>query len=139
MISKAEFDSQRASEEQEPEGDGDLVFGPLDQEDVAPPTTTPAAVTTNTTTAANNITTAPAPKPEQRASEQEAGHRGRGQDREGRGRSPSSKSPHTQRRRRDRHARFYPVLNKRNCPSQVRQLSRLGLLVHACTCEVVPT
>ena len=101
MISKAEFDCQRGSEEQDAEGDGDLVFGPLDQEEAAPPSVA---------------------KPEQRPSGQD--RRGRGQEREGRGKSPSkgSASPYSRPRRKvkpEKRARFYPVLNKHESPSKV--------------------
>lgn len=108
VISKAEFDSQRGTEE---EADSDLVFGPLDQEDMlaAPPTT---------------ITTlqphdGPTPKSEQ---EQQ---RGRGKERdEGKPRSSlaaGSPSPHSRQRRKKDRSRFYPVLNKQQqSPSNVR-------------------
>lgn len=109
VISKAEFDSQRGSEEKDAEGDGELVFGPLDQEETPPPPTT-----TKSEQAQQRL-------PEQ---EVEAGHRGRGQEREGRGKSPSkgSASPYSRQRRKDkseRRARFYPVLNKHDSPSEV--------------------
>ena len=107
VISKAEFDSQR-----DVEGDSDLVFGPLDQED-APP----APAITTTTVSSKPETQAP----QQRLPEREAaaGHRGRGHEMPSRGRG--SVSPHSrQRRRKDKRARFYPVLNKQhNSPSDV--------------------
>lgn len=111
VISKAEFDSQRGSEG-ELEAESDLVFGPLDQEDVA---------------AAPSAAAAPAKLEEQRSAEPEAGHRGRVQDGEGRRKLSSNSSPTRpthQRRKKDRtekRARFYPVLNKQDSPSKVRR------------------
>jgi len=105
VISKAEFDSQR---EQDPEADNDLVFGPLDQEEVAPP-----------------INSSKSEQPMRTASEKEVGHRGRGRDREKKERALSQGSPlpHTQQRRRkeksEKRARFYPLPNKQGTHSKV--------------------
>ncbi len=99
MISKAAFESQRGSEEVEP----DLVFGPLDQDDLAV-----AAASAKVEELA-----------EQRA---EVEQRRRVQDSEGHGKLPPNGSPslHShQRRKKDGHARFYPVLNKQDSPSKV--------------------
>ncbi len=103
LISKAEFDSQRGAEELDQEADSDLVFGPLDQEELSAGPPPPSG----TQPLAGH-----APKPEQRLTEQEQ-QRGREKDREEKrvkSASTGSPSPHTrQRRKKDR---FYPVLNK---------------------------
>lgn len=106
MVSKAEFDSQRGSEDREQETDNDLVFGPLDQEDVAaaPGSAAPAKL------------------------EAVAAQRSAGLESELTGApvklsaNGSSSCPTHQRRkdRLDRQARFYPVLNKMDSPSKVR-------------------
>lgn len=114
VISKAEFDSQRGSEdgELELEADSDLVFGPLDQEDVG---------------AAPGGAAAPA-KLEvaaQRSADQEAGHGKLSAN-------GSSSRPASCPRRKDRsekRARFYPVLNKQgDSPSKVGKMGRVQVL-----------
>lgn len=102
LISKAEFDSQRGgSAEQDLEGsDGDLVFGPLDQDEGAPPPPPP-------------------PPPQAAKAEQRPAlvdRRGKGE----RSQNKSSSSPHAhQRRRKEKRARFYPVPNKQESSSKV--------------------
>lgn len=97
VISKAEFNSQRGIEEYV-DADSDLVFD-LDQDEA------PSAAKLDHT----------------RSSEQE---RGCVTEREGRGKSPAKGSPSLythQRRRNEKRARFYPVLNKQHSPSKVSE------------------
>ena len=101
MISKAEFDSQRGVDELDQEGDGDLVFGPLDQEEASVMATPPPPA---------QSLAGDAPKPDQRPPEQD--QRGRGKEREGRKKASSTGSLTQPRRSRDRSERFYPVPNK---------------------------
>ena len=108
IISKAEFDSQRGADDFET--DGDLVFGPLDQDEAAAPT----SASKSDSSLKKSSATSDHPL------------RGRRREREGHDRgspSPSKGSPHSHQRRKkfDRRARFYPVLNKQESPSKVTQ------------------
>lgn len=103
VITKAEFDSMRVSDE--PEEDGDLMFGPLDQED-APVVKGSSGRRSESSEARDS--------------------RARGRDGDDKRVQKSSPSPgtkrHHQRRRRrreERQERFYPVL-KESSSSMVR-------------------
>ena len=103
VISKAEFDSQRGSEDREVDVEADLVFGPLDeQDDVA------------TASKASEQRAAPAEQQEARAKSS----RPQDKDKDVRERLP----PGGRRKKNvksEKRARFYPVLNKQESPSKV--------------------
>ena len=105
VISKAEFDSQRGSEDRELdlEADSDLVFGPLDQDDAG---------------AAPGGSAAPAKREGagQRSADQEVGKLSA---------DVQSYQPRRKRDRSEKRARFYPVLKKQpDSPSKVRRWGR---------------
>ena len=123
VISKAEFDCQRGLEDLDLEGDGDLVFGPLDQDEATSPTN-------------SSKSDQPIKRPE---------HRGRACDSEGleemshsKVSSPSTGSPHARQRRKrsEKRARFYPVLNKQKSPGKMVDLAILVVSANLNPCSL---
>lgn len=123
MISQAEFDSQRGSEEQE--SDSDLVFGPLDQDE-------PVSANSNTTTNTTTTSMATSSKSEQLSAPAAESDRRHGQERQAAA-AAASKSSELRRKKVDKKARFYPVLNKKETPpSKVRQELLLPFKSYGC-------
>ena len=112
VISKAEFDSQRGSEDREMDAEADLVFGPLDEQD---------DVATAAASKASEQRAAPAEQQEDRAKSSGSQDNDKDKDKDNRERLPSGG-----RRKKDvkseKRARFYPVLNKQESPSKVCML-----------------
>ena len=132
IVSQAEFDSMRASGEQEEEGG--LMFGPLDQED---PSTIPTATVKKT----SEFVTMATSRREDMVTDGAGGRTGRG--------SPSpiiTRHQQPQKRQHEeRIERFYPVFNKHESPSTVRPQCVVGVRVggtqykHCCihtTCDI---
>ncbi len=123
VISQAEFDSMRVSDE--PEEDGELMFGPLDQEDA------PVAGGSSGRRSESGVVRDSRPR----------GRDGEDRRAEKSSPSPSTKRRHQRRRRRreERQERFYPVL-KESSSSMVTVLYILTVfLSRVCVCVSIQT